>query len=216
MIWPLIVLSLLLVTLALTNVMLKNDVDVREQEIKALETRFEEVCGAKDPKYGWPISLGDYWGPTSPFGERTSPWGGGVTPHKGVDLLGAWQARIVAAEDGEVVEHWLPPGVYYGKVYSGHSIYGGMIRIRHDDGNETLYAHLSSTFVHERTRVLRGQMIGRQGSTGMSQAEHLHFEVLIGGESVNPLLWIGDPLATAPGREGRKQEREIGRPYGRP
>ena len=114
---------------------------------------------------------------TSKFGYRTDPMGGSSESqlHKGVDLVGPHHAPVKAAADGVVVEHWPAPNGYY----KGHPVYGGLVVIDHLDGTHTLYAHLSRTFVAEGDRVLAGRVIGRQGNSGKSTGEHLHFEIVI-------------------------------------
>lgn len=64
-------------------------------------------------------------------------------------------------------------------------MYGGLIVIDHLNGIHTLYAHMSSTYMGEGDQVEAGQVIGRQGDTGITTGEHLHFEVII-----NPLIYI--------------------------
>jgi murein DD-endopeptidase MepM/ murein hydrolase activator NlpD len=195
--WTVVALALLLAATVLTNTVLRDLIQKKQERIAELEGYIEarrHVGGAERAQYRYPIHPADYVMPTSPFGERESPWGGQLAEHQGVDLLGVWRARIVAVADGVVVEHWVPPG---GR-WKGHPVYGGMVRIRHDDGNESLYAHLSESYVHEKDpqgrpfRVAAGQVIGRQGNTGRSQGDHLHFELVVAGEQVNPLLWVGE------------------------
>lgn len=189
--WAVLVLALLVAALALANTVLRAESQAQQTRITELEGYIEarrHVGGAEHPQYRYPIHPADYVMPTSPFGERESPWGGQLVEHQGVDLLGCWRARIVAIANGVVMEHWVPPD---GEHWRGHPVYGGMIRIRHDDGSESLYAHLSESYIHEGYRVVAGQVIGRQGNTGRSQGDHLHFELVIDGEQVNPLLWIG-------------------------
>jgi len=142
------------------------------------------VGGAEIGSYLFPVHPDDFVMPTSPFGERESPFTGRPAQHLGVDLFGKWKARILSVADGEVVEHWVPWG-------TGHRVYGGMLRIRHDDGSEALYGHLSETFVHEKQRVTQGQLIARQGNTGKTTGrQHLHFELRVDGQLVNPLKWV--------------------------
>jgi murein DD-endopeptidase MepM/ murein hydrolase activator NlpD len=114
---------------------------------------------------------------TSRFGYRTDPMGGNSESqlHKGIDLVGPHHAPVKAAADGVVVEHWPAPNGYY----KGHPVYGGLVVIDHLDGTHTLYAHLSRTYVAEGDRVLAGRVIGRQGNSGKSTGEHLHFEIVI-------------------------------------
>ena len=65
-----------------------------------------------------------------------------------------------------------------------------MILIKHSNGIETRYAHLSSINVYVGENVLTGQKIGNVGSTGASTGNHLHFEIIINGINVNPYNYI--------------------------
>lgn len=135
---------------------------------------------------GWSLELlppmDRYW-ISSGSGYRRRPMGGKdeFQLHKGIDMVGPHRAPIMAAASGVVVEHWPAPNGYY----KGHPIYGGLIVIDHLNGTYTLYAHMSSTYVGEGDQVEAGQVIGRQGNTGITTGEHLHFEVII-----NPLIYI--------------------------
>jgi murein DD-endopeptidase MepM/ murein hydrolase activator NlpD len=112
--------------------------------------------------------------------------------HSGIDISSIWRAQVVSVTDGVIEEHWPPPGTRSpsGAVFGGHPVYGGLIVVSHDDGSRSLYAHLSETFVHEGVRVKPGTVIGRVGNTGKSTGEHLHFELEIDGQRVNPLHYI--------------------------
>ncbi|MFZ8825446.1 MAG: M23 family metallopeptidase, partial [Candidatus Caldipriscus sp.] len=68
--------------------------------------------------------------------------------------------------------------------------YGNVVVINHGRGIKTLYAHLSKILVREGQKVRRGQIIGLVGSTGKSVAPHLHYEVEVNGEAVNPIRYI--------------------------
>ncbi|THG90818.1 hypothetical protein AJ85_08725 [Alkalihalobacillus alcalophilus ATCC 27647 = CGMCC 1.3604] len=98
--------------------------------------------------------------------------------HKGIDIARPNSYSIYAAESGTVTA-----------VTSGGG-YGNYIRIRHDNGLETLYAHLNSTSVQAGQSVTRGQQIGIMGSTGDSTGIHLHFEVTRGGSLLNPIDYL--------------------------
>lgn len=143
-------------------------------------------------EYGWPIHPEDYIALSSPFGKRdindTGGYGDGF--HDGVDMFGTWRARVCAVANGKVIEHWPPPNGYYG----GHPVLGGVVAILHDNGAVSRYGHLAKTFVHEGDVVSRGQVIGRQGATGKTGSPHLHFELRIDGELVNPLRYISEEL----------------------
>ncbi|MBE9222900.1 peptidoglycan DD-metalloendopeptidase family protein [Cyanobacterium stanieri LEGE 03274] len=107
---------------------------------------------------------------TSGYGPR---WG---RMHRGIDIAGPVGTPIVAAADGEVITSgWSTGG------------YGNWVRIRHNDGSITLYAHHSRNHVRRGQRVRQGQLIADMGSTGFSTGPHLHFEIHRGGRAVNPM-----------------------------
>ncbi|WP_306151092.1 M23 family metallopeptidase [Roseovarius sp. MMSF_3281] len=109
---------------------------------------------------------------TSGFGMR---WG---RMHKGTDFAAPHGTAIYATADG-VVTHagWL-------------SGYGRLVKIQHEFGIETRYAHNSKIFVKKGQRVSRGQKISAMGNTGRSTGTHLHYEVRVGGKAVNPMIYI--------------------------
>jgi murein DD-endopeptidase MepM/ murein hydrolase activator NlpD len=109
---------------------------------------------------------------TSTFGPR---WGG---MHKGIDINVKY-APIYAAKDGIIV--------YTGNKGDG---YGIKVVIDHGDGYETLYGHLSESFVKVGEEVYKGQHIATSGNTGNSTGPHIHFEVRVGGVPRNPLYYM--------------------------
>ena len=124
----------------------------------------------------WPTAGGEI---TSYFGGRTNPFSGyGQTWHSGIDIANYYGAPVYAAASGYVQQS----GWYGG--------YGRYIRISHDFGLQTAYAHMSSLVVSAGTYVKKGQIIGYVGSSGYSTGPHLHFEVLKYGEQVNPLNYV--------------------------
>ena len=140
-----------------------------------------------DSEYVFPIAASDYITLSSPFGYRTSPILNVERYHQGIDVVATWQAQVVAAADGSVVEHWPPPDGYY----RGHPVYGGLLILEHENGWRTLYAHLSETRVRTGMRVEAGEVIGRVGNTGMSRGDHLHFEISDAArQRLNPLLYV--------------------------
>lgn len=115
---------------------------------------------------------------TSGFGYRRDPKGSGTRMHEGLDFAGAHGTAIHATADGVVI------------MAAWDSGYGRTVRIQHDFGIETVYAHLSQIRVRQGQRVSRGDRIGDMGSTGRSTGTHLHYEVRIGGRAVNPMTFI--------------------------
>ncbi len=124
---------------------------------------------------------------TSPFGYRADPFLGRLALHPGVDLAEAYGAEVHAAAAGRVV-HAGPAGGY-----------GNMVEIDHGNGLATRYAHMSETLVEEGQEVQTGAVLGRLGSTGRSTGPHLHYEVRVDGEPVDPERYLraGADLATA-------------------
>ena len=115
---------------------------------------------------------------TSGFGYRRDPKTGGRRLHKGVDFAGPVGTPLYATADG-VVTHagWL-------------SGYGRLVKIQHEFGIETRYAHMNKIRVKVGQRVSRGQRIGDMGASGRVTGPHLHYEVRIGGKAVNPMTYI--------------------------
>ena len=99
--------------------------------------------------------------------------------HKGIDLVGPGSTLdyITAHSDGDVVA--VVSNINYNTSGSGKRIYGNYVKIRHDNGMYTLYAHMKygSVTVKVGQRVSRGHIIGYMGNTGYSFGAHLHFEV---------------------------------------
>lgn len=110
--------------------------------------------------------------------RRLHPVLGGVRPHLGVDYGAATGTPVVAAANGTVVSAEM----------SGNS--GNMVRIRHTNGYETYYLHLSAFAQGMRrgARVTQGQTIGRVGATGLVTGPHLDYRMRKNGVFVNPLL----------------------------
>lgn len=147
-------------------------------------------------KFEFPIHDDDFLAFTSPYGERdaTSIGGSGIRFHEGLDLYGkyiqiSWKARILSIDKGIVIEAWPAPNGYF----KGHPLFGGYIRIKHDNGVISSYGHLSEVLVKEGQKVDKVELIGRQGNTGYSAGDHLHFELEINGQRVNPYLYLKIP-----------------------
>jgi len=145
-----------------------------EEEIKKAQQAGSPVVG--EGKFIWP-ARGGYI--TSPYGKRNSPTAGASTFHKGIDIGGlGYGADILASKSGTVTT----------SAYS--SSYGHYVMINHGDGTVTLYAHMQERKVSSGQRVYQGQVIGLVGSTGISNGPHIHFEIRINGERVNPSNYV--------------------------
>ncbi len=109
---------------------------------------------------------------TSGFGPR---WG---RMHNGADFAAPYGTPITSTADGVVVHAGWSSG------------YGRLVKIKHEFGIETRYAHLAKIRVKVGQRVSRGDRIGDMGNSGRSTGTHLHYEVRVGGKPVNPMTYI--------------------------
>ena len=99
--------------------------------------------------------------------------------HTGIDFPMPMGAKVGAAGVGVVISAgWNSGG------------YGNLIKLDHGRGIETRYGHLSAILVSPGQHVVRGQQIARMGSTGRSTGSHLHYEVRIDGNAVNPIPFM--------------------------
>jgi len=115
---------------------------------------------------------------TDGFGGRSDPFTGEPGQHNAVDISSAVGAAVRAPADGIVVKAEWANG------------YGNVIYISHGYGFSTRYGHLSGYAVRPGTHVKRGDVIGYVGSTGRSTGPHLHYEVRVNNNPVNPLEYI--------------------------
>lgn len=122
----------------------------------------------------------------SGFGYRTDPFTKVRKFHEGMDFSAKTGTPIYATGDGVVA-----------RADNTASGYGNHIVIRHGYGYETLYGHLSRYNCRAGQSVKRGDVIGYVGSTGRSEAPHLHYEVHKGGEVVNPLNYYYGNISAA-------------------
>ena len=127
------------------------------------------------PSYIKPVSGGRL---SSGFGRRRAPVRGASTFHKGVDWAVPKGTAVHASSGGIVTKAGWGSG------------YGYVIYIKHPDGKETRYAHLSKCLVSPGQSVKQGQKIALSGNTGRSSGPHLHFEIRIHGTAVNPLKYL--------------------------
>ena len=115
---------------------------------------------------------------TSDFGGRVDPFTGGRDYHAGLDISADKGKPVRATADGTIGEAG----------WSGN--YGNMVLVRHRFGLSTRYGHMSRLNVSPGQTVRRGDIIGFVGSTGRSTSPHLHYEVLLNGQAINPLRFL--------------------------
>jgi murein DD-endopeptidase MepM/ murein hydrolase activator NlpD len=118
---------------------------------------------------------------TSNFGVRSDPFNGGARMHKGIDIPGPVGTPIYATADGIVSRAGWASG------------YGNLVQISHGGGLETRYGHMSKLIAAPNSYVHRGQLIGLMGSTGRSTGSHLHYEVRVDGQAINPIPFVVGP-----------------------
>jgi murein DD-endopeptidase MepM/ murein hydrolase activator NlpD len=127
------------------------------------------------PAFTWPVE-----GPvTSVFGRRHGGW------HPGIDIKADLGTPVLAAAAGVVVTSGVEPR------------YGRVVKIEHDKGFVTVYAHNETNFVEVGDRVLAGAPVGTVGRTGRATAEHLHFEIRHEARVYNPLYLLPLPARVA-------------------
>lgn len=126
--------------------------------------------------FAMPVKGAFRW--TSGFGYRRDPKGAGTRMHEGTDMAGSYGTPVYATADGVVVHAGWDNG------------YGRLVKIRHDFGVETRYAHLSQIRVDVGQRVSRGDRIGDMGNSGRSTGTHLHYEIRLSGAPINPMTFI--------------------------
>jgi len=115
---------------------------------------------------------------SSSFGYRTDPFKGSSAFHAGIDIAGNSGDPVFAAKDGVVL------------TVEQKGARGKYIIIKHEDGLETWYLHLSGMNVSPGDKVKKGQKIGLLGNTGRSTGPHLHFQVVKQNKPVNPLGYV--------------------------
>ena len=123
-----------------------------------------------------PVNNEDLTRMASGFGYRTDPFTKASKFHFGMDFTAPRGTPVYASGDGRVT-----------RADNTASGYGNHIRIDHGYGYESLYAHLYKYNVRSGQKVKRGDLIGFVGSTGRSEAPHLHYEIFKDGERINPI-----------------------------
>ena len=145
-------------------------ITIKERE---LITRYPSIC---------PIPQVDGTYISSIYGSRMHPIYKQRHIHRGIDIASPKGAAVVATGDGVIT------GV---KKYGG---YGKQVKIEHNNGYSTRYAHLSNILVNKGDLVEAGDTIGEVGSTGLSTGNHLHYEIIHHNITIDPLSIYPDTL----------------------
>ncbi|MEA2599603.1 MAG: hypothetical protein QOF89_595 [Acidobacteriota bacterium] len=168
--------------------------EIEPRDLPAMESRAGVLAGALDAvearlaeRVRW-ISSTPAIAPvrgilTSGFGYRSDPLTHGRGVHQGVDIAAAAGQPVRASADGIVIQAGEVNGL-------GQAVY-----VAHGFGVTTRYGHMSRIEVRPGQRVKRGDVVGRVGNTGRSTGYHLHYEVRVDGDPVNPLAYILDDTA---------------------
>jgi murein DD-endopeptidase MepM/ murein hydrolase activator NlpD len=143
----------------------------------AEEAQVGYVAGSQSSGFVWPLPCSQRV--TSRFGTRSDPFTGESRYHSGIDIDGFGNdgAPVIAAASGEVI------------TASYDSAYGNYVIIDHG-GTSTVYAHMSGLAVSYGQTVSQGETIGYVGATGRATGTHLHFEVYVGDERVDPAQYF--------------------------
>jgi murein DD-endopeptidase MepM/ murein hydrolase activator NlpD len=115
---------------------------------------------------------------TSSFGSRVDPFFGRAAMHSGIDFREEYGSPIRATAAGKVISAGQNGG------------YGNMVEIDHGNDITTRYAHMSAISVSAGDTVVAGAIVGKLGSTGRSTGPHLHYEVRINDEAVDPMRFL--------------------------
>lgn len=161
--------------------------DAFEQSLAALDSALVELertrAAARTLPLASPAPATDI---TSNFGNRVDPFLGRLALHAGIDFGAETGTRIRSTAAGTVTAAGPAGG------------YGNMVEIDHGNGVSTRYAHLSVALVSVGERVKADQVIAKSGSTGRSTGPHLHYEVRLNGQAVDPMRFLlaGGKLAS--------------------
>lgn len=154
------------------------------------------VDSIRDPSDLWlpPSNQPTRSAPSDPTEARPTSWplsergfitqallAGAGAEHPGLDIAVPTDSYIRAAGAGVVIDVGEDP------------VYGRFVTLDHGDGYTTLYGHASTTTVAAGQRVRRNEVIALSGNTGRSTAPHLHFEIRLDGEPVDPLQFVSQP-----------------------
>jgi murein DD-endopeptidase MepM/ murein hydrolase activator NlpD len=149
---------------------LETDINYLDQNLLDKESMLKSTPTIM-PTQGWV---------TSYFGTRKSEFSGQNKMHEGIDIGAPAGSKIISPADGIVTFAGSKPG------------FGYIVQVEHGYGLETVFAHASKLEVRKGEKVLRGDLLARIGSTGLSTGPHVHYEVRVNGTPVDPMHYILD------------------------
>jgi len=151
-------------------------VDARDDSLSSIEAKVLQQSVLKDMLPNSSPVAAAY--NSSSYGWRIDPFNGNKAFHEGLDFTANTGTPIRAAADGIVS-------------FAEHTPdYGNIVKIEHGSGLETRYAHASKLLVHVGERVVKGQIVAEVGSTGRSTGPHLHYEIRLNGNSLDPRKYL--------------------------
>lgn len=148
----------------------------------------QAIGGIGKSKQAWPIPGSAQQKVTSGYGHRRDPFNGRMAFHSGIDIAAPAGTSVLASADGVVTE----------VTQAGR--FGKYVGLRHRDGTESLYGHLSAQHVRLGQHVRQGQKLGEVGSTGRSSGPHLHYTLKKNGKSVDPAPALNAPVVSTAAR----------------
>jgi murein DD-endopeptidase MepM/ murein hydrolase activator NlpD len=151
-------------------------IDQRDEYLSALEAKVLQQSVLKDMLPNASPIRAAY--NSSSYGWRIDPFNGSKAFHEGLDFTANTGVPILAAADGIVAAAEHTPD------------YGNLVKVDHGSGLETRYAHASRLLVKVGERVVKGQKIAEVGSTGRSTGPHLHYEIRLNGNSLDPRKYL--------------------------
>lgn len=153
-----------------------------ESSIGSVEGRLQTVYEVQQDRLTYLASLPSIWPAkgwvTSGFGPRRRPIRGGTRFHKGIDVAAPSGTAIMSSGDGIITFSGYKRGL------------GRTIIVDHGYGVVSIYGHNSKNYVKEGDRVMRGEIIGSVGSTGLSTGSHLHYQIEVDGVPVDPMNYL--------------------------
>lgn len=155
---------------------LTETVDARDEYMSSIEAKILQKSVLKDMLPN--SSPVDAAFNSSSYGWRIDPFNGDKAFHEGLDFTANSGTAIHAAADGIVSTAERTPD------------YGNIVKIDHGSGLETRYAHASKLLVKPGERVIKGQIVAQVGSTGRSTGPHLHYEIRLNGNALDPRKYL--------------------------